>query len=107
MATKVLIELLQEPLDLNGDKRVRPVPVGSRNHQWRQRKRVRRTKSGCRLTGADAVTFTINEVNTDRNSPHRFRLALVTVDGEDLAAGRRERCGLGAAGRAPSHAAAG
>jgi hypothetical protein len=35
-----------------------------------------------RVDGADSVTLTINEVNTGRNSPHRFRLALVTVDGD-------------------------
>ncbi len=35
-----------------------------------------------RADGADSVTLTINEVNTGRNSPHRFRLALVMVDGE-------------------------
>ena len=35
-----------------------------------------------RTDGADSVTLTINEVNIGRNSPHRFRLALVTVDGE-------------------------
>jgi len=31
------------------------------------------------------VTLTINEVNIGRNSPHRFRLALVTVEGEQAA----------------------
>ncbi|MCX5950791.1 MAG: hypothetical protein NT158_06430 [Cyanobacteria bacterium] len=36
--------------------------------------------------GADSVTLTINEVNTGRNSPHRFRLALVTVTGNQAAA---------------------
>jgi hypothetical protein len=35
-----------------------------------------------RADGADSVTLTINEVNVGRNSPHRFRLALVTVDGD-------------------------
>jgi len=35
-----------------------------------------------RVDGADSVTLTINEVNVGRNSPHRFRLALVTVAGE-------------------------
>jgi superfamily II DNA or RNA helicase len=35
-----------------------------------------------RVDGADSVTLTINEVNVGRNSPHRFRLALVTVDGD-------------------------
>jgi hypothetical protein len=34
-----------------------------------------------RVDGANSVTLTINEVNTGRNSPHRFRLALVSVDG--------------------------
>lgn len=31
------------------------------------------------LEGAASVTLTINEVNTGRNAPDRFRLALVTV----------------------------
>jgi hypothetical protein len=35
-----------------------------------------------RVDGADSVTLTINEVNVGRNSPHRFRLALVTVEGD-------------------------
>ena len=35
-----------------------------------------------RVDGADSVTLTINEVNVGRNSPHRFRLALVMVEGE-------------------------
>ena len=35
-----------------------------------------------RADGADSVTLTINEVNVGRNSSHRFRLALVTVDGD-------------------------
>jgi SNF2 family DNA or RNA helicase len=39
-----------------------------------------------RVDGADSVTLTINEVNTGRNSPHRFRLALVTVTGDQAAA---------------------
>jgi hypothetical protein len=39
-----------------------------------------------RVDGADSVTLTINEVNTARNSPHRFRLALVTVTGDQAAA---------------------
>ena len=39
-----------------------------------------------RADGADSVTLTINEVNTGRNSPHRFRLALVMVDGEQTSA---------------------
>ena len=39
-----------------------------------------------RVDGADSVTLTINEVNTGRNSPHRFRLALVTVKGDQAAA---------------------
>jgi hypothetical protein len=39
-----------------------------------------------RIDGADSVTLTINEVNTGRNSPHRFRLALVTVTGDQAAA---------------------
>jgi superfamily II DNA or RNA helicase len=38
-----------------------------------------------RIDGADSVTLTINEVNTARNSPHRFRLALVTVTGDQAA----------------------
>jgi hypothetical protein len=32
--------------------------------------------------GIDRQTLTINEVNVGRNSPHRFRLVLVTVEGE-------------------------
>jgi len=39
-----------------------------------------------RVDGADSVTHTINEVNTGRNTPHRFRLALVTVTGDQAAA---------------------
>ncbi|MFM7550898.1 MAG: DUF3883 domain-containing protein [Cyanobacteriota bacterium] len=35
-----------------------------------------------RVDGADSVTLTINEVNTGRNAPHRFRLALVSVEGD-------------------------
>ncbi|CAI8160874.1 MAG: RNA polymerase-associated protein RapA [Prochlorococcus marinus str. MIT 9215] len=35
-----------------------------------------------RIEGADSVTLTINEVNTARNSPERFRLALVSVAGD-------------------------
>jgi hypothetical protein len=35
-----------------------------------------------RIEGADSVTLTINEVNTARNSPDRFRLALVSVSGD-------------------------
>ena len=35
-----------------------------------------------RVDGADSVTLTINEVNTGRNAPQRFRLALVTVEGD-------------------------
>jgi hypothetical protein len=35
-----------------------------------------------RVDGADSVTLTINEVNVGRNAPLRFRLALVTVDGD-------------------------
>ena len=31
------------------------------------------------------MTLTINEVNTGRNSPQRFSLALVTVEGEQAA----------------------
>ena len=38
-----------------------------------------------RVDGADSVTLTINEVNTARNSPHRFRLALVAVTGDQAA----------------------
>ena len=37
-----------------------------------------------RAEGADSVTLTINEVNTGRNAPHRFRLALVNVEGTAL-----------------------
>jgi hypothetical protein len=37
-----------------------------------------------RADGADSVTLTINEVNVGRNSPHRFRLALVAVDGDQV-----------------------
>ena len=39
-----------------------------------------------RADGAGSVTLTINEVNTGRNSPHRFRLAVVTVTGDQAAA---------------------
>ena len=39
-----------------------------------------------RAEGADSVTLTINEVNTGRNSPHRFRLALVSVTEDQAAA---------------------
>lgn len=39
-----------------------------------------------RADGADTVTLTINEVNTGRNAPHRFRLALVSVAGDQAAA---------------------
>jgi hypothetical protein len=35
-----------------------------------------------RVDGADTVTLTINKVNIGRNSPHRFQLALVTLDGD-------------------------
>lgn len=35
-----------------------------------------------RADGADSVTLTINEVNIGRNAPHRFRLALVSVEGD-------------------------
>jgi hypothetical protein len=38
-----------------------------------------------RVDGADSVTLTINEVNTGRNSPHRYRLALVTVTSDQAA----------------------
>jgi superfamily II DNA or RNA helicase len=38
-----------------------------------------------RVDGADSITLTINEVNIGRNAPHRFRLALVTVEGERAA----------------------
>ena len=38
-----------------------------------------------RVDGANSVTLTINEVNTGRNSPHRFRLALVTVTSDQAA----------------------
>jgi hypothetical protein len=39
-----------------------------------------------RADGADSVTLTINEVNVGCNSPHRFRLALVTVEGDRASA---------------------
>ena len=39
-----------------------------------------------RMDGADSVTLTINEVNTGRNAPHRFRLALVSVAGDQATA---------------------
>ncbi|MFN9643806.1 MAG: DUF3883 domain-containing protein, partial [Cyanobacteriota bacterium] len=39
-----------------------------------------------RVEGADAVTLTINEVNIGRNAPHRFRLALVSVEGDQASA---------------------
>jgi hypothetical protein len=39
-----------------------------------------------RVNGAESATLTINEVNTGRISPHRFRLALVTVTGDQAAA---------------------
>jgi hypothetical protein len=39
-----------------------------------------------RTDGADTVTLTINEVNTGRNAPHRFRLALVSVAGDQVTA---------------------
>lgn len=35
-----------------------------------------------RADGADSVTLTIDEGNGGCNSPHRFRLALVTVEGD-------------------------
>ena len=35
-----------------------------------------------RIVGADSVTLTVNEVNTGRNAPDRFRLALVIVEGD-------------------------
>lgn len=35
-----------------------------------------------RADGADSVTATIDEGNGGCNSPHRFRLALVTVEGD-------------------------
>ena len=38
-----------------------------------------------RVDGADSVTLTINEVKNGRNLPHRFRLALVTVTGDQAA----------------------
>jgi hypothetical protein len=40
------------------------------------------SKEGGPWDGADSVTLTINDVNAGRNSPHRFRLALVTVEGD-------------------------
>jgi superfamily II DNA or RNA helicase len=36
-----------------------------------------------RADGADTVSLTINEVNRGRNVPHRFRLALVAINGEE------------------------
>ena len=39
-----------------------------------------------RVAGADSVTLTINEVNSGRNVPYQFRLALVTVTGDQAAA---------------------
>jgi hypothetical protein len=39
-----------------------------------------------RVEGADAVTLTINEVNIGRNAPHRFRLALVSVEVDQASA---------------------
>ncbi|MFM8258676.1 MAG: DUF3883 domain-containing protein [Vulcanococcus sp.] len=39
-----------------------------------------------RIDGADSVMLTINEVNIGRNAPHRFRLALVSVAGDQAAA---------------------
>jgi hypothetical protein len=39
-----------------------------------------------RADGVDSVTLTINEVNTGRNAPHRFRLALVNVEGDRASA---------------------
>jgi len=39
-----------------------------------------------RADGANSVTLTINEVNVGRNSPLRFRLALVTVEGDRTSA---------------------
>jgi cell division ATPase FtsA len=39
-----------------------------------------------RADGADSVTLTINEVNTGRNAPHRFRLALVSIEGDQASA---------------------
>jgi hypothetical protein len=39
-----------------------------------------------RVAGADSVTLTINEVNRGRNDPQQFRLALVTVTGDQAAA---------------------
>ena len=38
-----------------------------------------------RVEGADSVTLTINELHTSRNSPHGFRLALVTAAGDQAA----------------------
>ncbi|MEB3361990.1 MAG: DUF3883 domain-containing protein [Synechococcaceae cyanobacterium] len=35
-----------------------------------------------RADGADSLTLTINEVNTGRNAPQRFRLALVSIKGD-------------------------
>jgi hypothetical protein len=39
-----------------------------------------------RVAGADSVTLTINEVNRGRNVPQQFRLALVTVTGDQASA---------------------
>ncbi len=38
------------------------------------------------VNGAESATFTLNEVNTGRNSPHRIRPAMVTVAGDQAAA---------------------
>jgi hypothetical protein len=38
-----------------------------------------------RADEADSLTLTINEVNTGRNAPLRFRLALVSVEGDRAA----------------------
>ena len=39
-----------------------------------------------RVDGADSVTLTINEVGIGRNALHRFRLALVSMEGDQVSA---------------------
>ncbi len=39
-----------------------------------------------RVDGADSVTLTINEVHTGRNALHRFRLAPVSMEGDQVSA---------------------
>lgn len=59
-----------------------------------------------RADGADSVTLTINEVNTGRNAPHRFRLALVsggTRSGRATGVHERRRLGSARFRRYPDH----